>query len=62
MECNRCKTRGEPDPATAGYADLKLEAAPKCRSCRKGRWVPGVHTIKLTESREIHVLQVGESG
>ena len=31
----------------------KLEAALKCRSCRKGRYAPSVHMIKLTETREI---------
>ena len=31
----------------------KLEAALKCRSCRKGRYAPPVHMVKLTESREI---------
>jgi len=31
----------------------KLEASPKCRSCRKGRYAPPVHMIKLTEQREI---------
>jgi hypothetical protein len=31
----------------------KLEAALKCRSCRKGRYAPPVHMIKLTETREI---------
>jgi hypothetical protein len=32
----------------------KLEAALKCRSCRKGRYAPPpVHMIKLTEAREI---------
>jgi hypothetical protein len=30
-----------------------LEAALKCRSCRKGRYAPPVHMIKLTETREI---------
>ena len=30
----------------------KLEAALKCRSCRKGRYSPA-HMIKLTETREI---------
>jgi hypothetical protein len=28
----------------------KLEAALKCRSCRKGRYAPPVHMIKLTET------------
>jgi hypothetical protein len=28
-------------------------AALKCRSCRKGRYAPPVHMIKLTETREI---------
>ena len=56
MECNRCKTRGEPDPATAGYADLKLEAAPKGRSCRRGDGFPAF-MIKLTERREIRLYK-----
>jgi hypothetical protein len=30
----------------------KLEAALKCRSCRKGRYAPPVHMIKLTETRQ----------
>jgi len=31
----------------------KLEAALKCRSCRKDRYAPPVHMIKLTETQEI---------
>jgi hypothetical protein len=31
----------------------KLEAALKCRSCRKGRYAPPVHMVKLTEWQEI---------
>jgi hypothetical protein len=31
----------------------KLEASLKCRNCRKGRYAPPVHMIKLTETREI---------
>ena len=31
----------------------KLEAALKCRSCRKGRYAPPVYMIKLAETREI---------
>ncbi len=31
----------------------KLEAALKCRSCKKGRCAPPVHMIKLTREREI---------
>src|SRR5256885_217827 len=57
VECNRCKTR-----ASLPLADVhrprdtpiwKLEAALKCRSCKKGRSAPPVHVIKLTETREI---------
>lgn len=57
VECNRCKTS-----ASLPLADIrrprdtpiwKLEAALKCRSCRKGRYAPPVHMIKLTETREI---------
>jgi hypothetical protein len=31
----------------------KLGAALKCRSCKKGRYAPPVHMIKLTETQEI---------
>jgi hypothetical protein len=31
----------------------KIEAALKCRSCRKGRYAPPVHTVKLTATQEI---------
>jgi hypothetical protein len=31
----------------------KLEAALKCRSCKKGRYAPLVDMIKLTQEREI---------
>jgi hypothetical protein len=57
VECNRCKTR-----ASLPLADIrrprdtpiwKLEAALKCRSCRKSRYAPPVHMIKLTEMQEI---------
>src|SRR3954470_5096714 len=57
VECNRCKTR-----ASIPLGDVrrprdtpiwKLEAALKCRSCKKGRSAPPVHMIKLTETREI---------
>ena len=35
----------------------KLEAALKCRSCRKGRYAPPVHMIKLTATQEITPYQ-----
>ena len=57
VECNRCKTRASlPLDAIRRPRDTpiwKLEAALKCRSCRKGRYAPPVHMIKLTEEREI---------
>ena len=31
----------------------KLEAALKCRSCKKGRYAPPVHMVRLTAEREI---------
>lgn len=31
----------------------KLEAALKCRSCRTPRYSPHVHTVRLTETREV---------
>jgi hypothetical protein len=50
---------------SAGYSNdsrrlWKLEAALKCRSCKKGRYAPPVHMIKLTETLEI-TLRVGSS-
>jgi hypothetical protein len=57
VECNRCKTRASLPldairrPRTTPL--WKLEASLKCRSCRKGRYAPPVHMIKLTERREI---------
>jgi len=57
VECNRCKTRASlpldaiRQPRTTPL--WKLEASLKCRSCRKGRYAPPVHMIKLTEQREI---------
>ena len=57
VECNRCKTRASlPLSAIRRPRDTpvwKLEASLKCRSCRKGRYAPGVHMIKLTETQEI---------
>jgi hypothetical protein len=57
VECSRCKTRASlPLGAIRRPRDTpiwKLEAALKCRSCRKGRYAPPVHMIKLTERREI---------
>jgi hypothetical protein len=54
---NRCKTRASlPLDAIRRPRDTpiwKLEAALKCRPCRKGRYAPPVHMIKLTETREI---------
>jgi hypothetical protein len=44
----RCET-----PQHRGTPIRKVEAALKCRSCKKGRYAPLVHMIKLTESREI---------
>ena len=57
VECNRCKTRASlPLSAIRRPRDTplwKLEASLKCRSCRKGRYAPPVHMIKLTEKQEI---------
>src|SRR5437879_4609933 len=57
VECNRCKTRASlPLNAIRRARDTplwKLEASLKCRSCRKGRYAPPVHMIKLTESQQI---------
>jgi hypothetical protein len=57
VECHRCKTRASiPLDAIRRPRDTpiwKLEAALKCRSCKKGRYAPPVHMIKLTQEREI---------
>jgi hypothetical protein len=57
VECKRCKTRASlPLDAIRRPRETpiwKLEASLKCRSCRKGRYAPPVHMIKLTETREI---------
>ena len=57
VECNRCKTRASlPLDAIRRPRDTpiwKLEAALKCRSCKRGRYAPPVHMIKLTERQEI---------
>ena len=39
----------------------KLEAALKCRSCKKGRYAPPLHMIKLTETRRSRLIR-GTSG
>jgi hypothetical protein len=61
VECNRCKTRANlPLDAIRRPQDTpiwKLEAAPKWRSCRKGRYAPPVHMIKLTATLEITPYQ-----
>jgi Fe-S-cluster-containing hydrogenase component 2 len=57
VKCHRCETRASlPLNAIRRPRDTpiwKLEAALKCRSCRKGRYAPPVHMIKLTERHEI---------
>jgi hypothetical protein len=61
VECNRCKTRASlPLDAIRRPRDTpiwKLEAALKCRSCKKGRYAPPVHMIKLTATQEITPYQ-----
>jgi hypothetical protein len=57
VECHRCKTRASlPLDAIRRPRDTpiwKLEAASKCRSCKKGRYAPPGHMIKLTQKRQI---------
>jgi hypothetical protein len=40
-------------PRAARHADLETGGRAECRSCKKGRYEPPVHMIKLTEMREI---------
>jgi hypothetical protein len=55
VKCHRCETEASiPLDAVRRPRDTaiwKLEAALKCRSCKKGRYAPPVHMIKLTETR-----------
>ena len=57
VKCHRCESRASlPLDAIRRPRDTpiwKLEAALKCRSCRKGRYAPPVHMINLTERQEI---------
>jgi hypothetical protein len=57
VKCRRCQTEASlPLDAVRRPRDTpiwKLEAALKCRSCKKGRYAPPVHMIKLTTEREI---------
>jgi Fe-S-cluster-containing hydrogenase component 2 len=57
VKCHRCESRASlPLNAIRRPRDTpiwKLEAALKCRSCRKGCFAPPVHMIKLTERQEI---------
>ena len=57
VECDRCKTRASLPLAHVrplrNTPAWKLEAALKCRSCKKGRSAPPVHMIEVTETREI---------
>jgi hypothetical protein len=57
VRCHRCDTKASiPLEHVRRPRDTpiwKLEAALKCRSCRKDRHAPPVHMIKLTEQQEI---------
>src|ERR1700687_738610 len=57
VKCHRCETSASiPLDAVRCPREppiWKLEAALKCRSCKKGRYAPPVHLIKLTERQEI---------
>jgi hypothetical protein len=57
VKCHRCETKVSiPLDAIRRPRSTpiwKLEASLKCRSCRKGRYAPPVHMIRLTEQRGI---------
>jgi len=57
VKCSRCESKASiPLDAIRRPRHTpiwKLEASFKCRSCRRGRYAPPVHMVKLTESREI---------
>jgi hypothetical protein len=56
VKCRRCETEASiPLEHVRRPRDTpiwKLEASLKCRSCRKGRYAPPVHMIRLTEERQ----------
>ena len=54
VECNQSRASIPSMRSGAPNTPLwKLEASFKCRSCRKGRYAPPVHMIRLTPKREI---------
>jgi hypothetical protein len=57
VKCHRCETKAsiplEAITRPRNTPIRKLEASLKCRSCRKGKYAPPVHMIRLTEQREI---------
>jgi len=63
--CNRCKTRASlPLDAIRRPRDTpiwKLEAALKCRSCRKGRYAPPLHMDQADRNARDHPLPLGAS-
>ena len=56
VKCRRCDTEASiPLDCIRRPRDTpiwKLEASLKCRSCRKGRYAPPVHMIRLTQERQ----------
>jgi hypothetical protein len=65
VECHRCKTRAslllDAIRRPCDTPIWKLEAALKCRSCKKRRCAPPVHMIKLTQLSEITPYVRGSS-
>jgi hypothetical protein len=57
VKCHRCETKASIPLDTIrrprSTPIWKLEASLKCRSCRKGKYAPPVHMIRLTVQREI---------
>jgi hypothetical protein len=57
VKCRRCETEASiPLEHVRRPRDTpiwKLEASLKCRSCKKGRYAPPVHMIRLTTERQI---------
>src|ERR1700733_6853242 len=56
VKCRRCETEASiPLDCIRRPGETpiwKLEASLKCRSCRKGRYSPPVHMIRLTQQRQ----------
>jgi hypothetical protein len=59
VQCHRCKTRASIPldcvRRPRNTSIWKLEASFKCRSCKRGRYAPRAHMVRLTTERKIRL-------